>query len=84
MAIIILILKSNSLAKSHQKNHKLSFIPLIISIDLFFAFLSVVLKKSGVNWAESQIIGYLKYITLPIVSSTLTLLHVYLRRLTFN
>lgn len=84
IAISALIREAIKSANSRSKVLKHSYLPIAIAIDLFFAFTAVVLNVKGLNWANSQFIGYLKYLIMPFSLLTLILIYVKFRRYTVD
>lgn len=78
------MIKAREEVKGSRKDVWNSYIPILISIDLMLSFISVILKKYGMDWDKSQLIGYNKYIVLPFFIFFITFLHVNLRRLSIN
>ena len=83
-AMILLLIKAREETKGNRNDVCNSYIPILISIDLLISFISVILKKSGMDWDKSQYIGYTKYIVMPFFIILNTFLHVNLRRLSIN
>ena len=82
IALSALMREAIKSAKSRSTILKYSYLPIVIAIDLFFAFNAVVLNVKGLNWAYSQFIGYLKYLIMPFSLVTLILIYVKFRRYT--
>lgn len=82
IAISTLMIEAIKSAKSRSITLNHSYLPIVIAIDLFFAFNAVVLNVKGLNWANSQFIGYLKYLIMPFSLLTLILIYVKFRRYT--
>ena len=82
IALSALMREAIKSAKSRSTILKYSYLPIVIAIDLFFAFKAVVLNVKGLNWANSQFIGYLKYLIMPFSLVTLILIYVKFRRYT--
>ena len=82
IALSALMREAIKSAKSRSTTLKHSYLPIVIAIDLFFAFNAVVLNVKGLNWANSQFIGYLKYLIMPFSLLTLILIYVNFRRYT--
>jgi hypothetical protein len=82
IALSALMREAIKSAKSRSTILKHSYLPIVIAIDLFFAFNAVVLNVKGLNWANSQFIGYLKYLIMPFSLLTLILIYVKFRRYT--
>jgi hypothetical protein len=80
IVLIALMGEAMKSAQSRSKVLKHSYLPIVIAIDLFFAFIAIVLNVKDLNWANSQFIGYLKYLILPFSLLTLILIHVKFRR----
>jgi hypothetical protein len=80
IALSALMREAIKSAKSRSTILKHSYLPIVIAIDLFFAFNAVVLNVKGLNWANSQFIGYLKYLIMPFSLLTLILIYVKFRR----
>ena len=84
ISISALMLKANSSANRKSKELKHSYLPIIIALDLFFALIGIILKVTGLNWGESHLIGYLKFIILPVSLSTLLFIFDKTRRYSSN
>ena len=84
IALSALIREAIKSANSRSKVLKHSYLPIAIAIDLFFAFTAIVLNVKGLNWANSQFIGYLKYLIMPFSLLTLILIYVKFRRYTVD
>jgi len=82
IAFSVLMREAIKSAKSRSKVLQHSYLPIVIAIDLFFAFSAVVLNLKGLNWANSQFIGYLKYLIMPFSLLTLIIIYVKFRRYT--
>lgn len=82
LALSALMREAIKSAKSRSIKLKHSYLPIVIAIDLFFAFIAIVLNVKGLNWANSQFIGYLKYLIMPFSLLTLILIYVKFRRYT--
>jgi hypothetical protein len=82
IALSALMREAIKSAKSRSTILKHSYLPIVIAIDLFLSFTAIVLNVKGLNWADSQLIGYLKYLILPFSLLTLILIYVDFRRYT--
>jgi hypothetical protein len=82
IAISALMSEAIKSAESRSKVLQQSYLPIAIAIDLFFAYMAVVLNLEGLNWANSQFVGYLKYLIMPVSLLTLILIYVKFRRYT--
>ena len=82
IAISTLMREAIKAANSRSKVLKHSYLPIAIAFDLFFSFIAIVLNVKGLNWADSQLIGYLKYLIMPFSLLTLILIYVNFRRYT--
>ena len=82
IAISALMREAIKSADSRSKVLQHSYLPIAIAIDLFFAYTAVVLNLDGLNWANSQFVGYLKYLIMPVSLLTLILIYVKFRRYT--
>jgi hypothetical protein len=74
IAISALMSEAIKSAESRSKVLQQSYLPSAIAIDLFFAYMAVVLNLEGLNWANSQFVGYLKYLIMPVSLLTLILI----------
>ncbi len=75
VAIMTLINKAINLASGPSSTMKKSFLPIILSIDLFFAYISVILNIEEIDWSRSFYIYYLKYLIMPFSLITLILIY---------